>query len=126
MSVGLHFNCFRCKHPIEVPGALLFSPPFRTPEEQKVVGSPHDDEGMCTKIHLCVVCYEHVLESCRAPTPIVLEKRFAALEQWLLVKAEDDTTAEQCAQWRAAASHLGHAANCMSILDAIEKGDPNG
>jgi hypothetical protein len=108
-------RCFRCSGVIyvaEVPGALLFSPP--------------DDKGTCTKIHLCATCYVSTLEFCRVPTPLVLEQRFAALMQWLDVKAFDDTTAEQCAQWKAAAEHLGHAAKCMSVLDAIEKGDPNG
>ena len=103
---GLHLSCFRCERPIDVPGALLFSPP--------------EEGGKCTKAHLCTVCYSHVVEACRLPTLLVLEQRFAALMQWLDVKAFDDTTAEQCAQWKAAAEHLAHAANCMSILNEIE------
>jgi hypothetical protein len=110
--VSLQLNCFRCRHPIDIPGALLFSPP--------------DDHDTCTKIHLCSTCYAATLLFFQLPTPVVLEGRFADLEKWLNVKAFDDTTAEECAQWKSAAEHLGHAANCMSVLDSIEKGDPNG
>ena len=104
-------SCSACDEPLTEPGALLFSPP--------------DESDSCKKLHLCATCYKRTIESLRLPAPPVLEYRFAALEQWLMFKAYDDTTAEQCAQWKLAAEHLGHAANCMSVLDAMEKGDPN-
>ncbi len=59
-------------------------------------------------------------------SPLEYEQTFAKLMRELDGRAYDDTTAEECAQWKAAAEHLGHAANCMNVLDAIEKGDPNG
>lgn len=105
-------RCFACQKDLDAPGALLFSPP--------------DQSDACTKFHLCGACFVRMVETFRTPYPLVLEQRFASLEQWLNVRAFDDTTAEQCAQWQAAAGHLGHAANCMSILNAIERADPNG
>lgn len=105
-------RCFACQEGLDVPGALLFSPP--------------DKGDACVKFHLCSACFVRTVEAFRAALPTVLEQRFASHEQWLNVRAFDDTTAEECAQWQAAAEHLGHAANCMSILNAIERADPNG
>jgi hypothetical protein len=55
-------------------------------------------------------------------TPIEYEHTLVRLMREFEKRKFDDTTAEQAAQWQLAADHLGHAANCMSILDAIEKG----
>jgi hypothetical protein len=59
-------------------------------------------------------------------TPLAYERQLVVLMKELDERAFDDTTAEQCAQWKTAAEHLAHAANCMSVLDSIEKGYPNG
>ena len=71
--------------------------------------------------------------------PTTQEDLLAIAESFKLKYAFDGTTAEECAQWKAAAEHLAHAANCMSVLDSIEstscrsdgreageKGHPNG
>lgn len=39
--------CNRCEEEMDSPGALVFSPP--------------DREGGCLKIHICRVCWGHVL-----------------------------------------------------------------
>lgn len=59
-------------------------------------------------------------------SPLEYEHTIVRIMKEVESRVFDDTTAEQAAQWQLAADHLGHAANCMSILDAIERGDPNG
>jgi hypothetical protein len=44
---GLHFVCDGCETPLTKPGALLFSPPYRT-------------RNITEKYHLCLDCYERV------------------------------------------------------------------
>lgn len=60
--------------------------------------------------------------------PIDYERRIVSLMRGCELRAFDDTTAEESAQWQAAAGHLGHAANCMSLLDymAERKGNDHG
>lgn len=43
---GLHFDCVRCRMPIERPGGLLISPP--------------DGDGFCRKSHVCADCWPAV------------------------------------------------------------------
>lgn len=41
--------CDFCGEKLDLPGALIFSPP--------------NDEGICVKKHMCVLCYAQSLES---------------------------------------------------------------
>lgn len=53
--------------------------------------------------------------------PIDYERHIVSLMRGCELRAFDDTTAEESAQWKLAAEHLGHAANCMSVLDQIDR-----
>lgn len=56
-------------------------------------------------------------------SPLEYEHTLVRLMRKLEKRVFDDTTVEEAAQWQLAINHLSHAANCMSVLDAIEKGD---
>lgn len=53
-------------------------------------------------------------------SPLEYEHTIVRIRKEVESRVFDDTTAEQAAQWQLAADHLGHAANCMSILNEIE------
>jgi len=53
--MAIHTSCDRCDDEINVPGAILLSPPSR--------------DHLCLELHLCVKCYEQIRSDMEDYTP---------------------------------------------------------